>query len=159
MDALRSHTFKQRWFARHANDFLQGRAHGKRYRYPSSLLREIYSGKTEIKKQDSIFVGLQRDRHSKPNYHGRISLPWTRVTEKKVYDEITLLNDFLIVYAEGYTRNVYATDSPDMAEHLTQDVIKELERLWPHKSSQAQRIIEKLRDVPVGKNKWGWWEN
>ena len=159
MESLSSHSFKQRWFAGHARDFLGGSIRGKKYRYPSPLFREIYSGKTERNKQDGIYVGLTRDSRGRPNYDGRISLPWARATKKMAHDEITLLNDFIIVYAEGFSRNVYATDSPDMAESLTQDTVKELEKMWPDKRAQTIRILKKLREVPVKDNKWGWWED
>jgi AbiV family abortive infection protein len=159
MKALGSHAFKQRWFAGHANDFLGGRFHGKKYRYPSPIFREIYSGKTERKKQDSVYVGLTRSDTGKPDYNGRITLPWVRASKQKAHEEITLLNDFLIVYAEGYSRNVYATDSPGMAESLTQDTVKELEALWPDKSEKTLKIIKRLRGVPLSENKWGWWQD
>lgn len=159
LKALSSHSLKQRWFAGHTNDFLGGRSHGKRYRYPSPLFRELYSGKAEIKKQDSVYVGLTRDGKGKVDYDGKISLPWNRATEQRARDEIILLNDFLIIYAEGYSRNAYATDSPDIAECLNQDLVKKLESIWSHKSKETVRILNKLRAKPVVKNSWGWWEN
>lgn len=159
LKTLSSHSLKQRWFARHANDFLGGRSHGKRYRYPSPIFRELYSGKAEVRKQDSVYVGLTRDGNGRVSYDGRISLPWNRATEKRAHDEITLLNDFMIIYAEGYSRSVYATDSPDIAEYLNQDLVIELETMWPHKSKETERILKKLRAVPITKNTWGWWND
>lgn len=159
LKALMSHSLKQRWFASHANDFLGGRSHGKRYRYPSPLFKELYSGRAEIKKQDSVYVGLTRDHSGKVNYNGRVSLPWLRSNEKRAHAEITLLNDFLIIYAEGYSRGVYATDSPDIAKYLNQDLVKDLEATWAYKSKETERILKRLKAVPVTKNTWGWWED
>ncbi len=159
MKALTSHALKQQWFARHANDFLGGRSHGEKYRYPSPIFRELYSGKAEIKKQDSTYVGLTRAGDGKVDFDGRISLPWVRANEGHAYEEITVLNDFLVIYSDGYSRGIYATDSPDIAEYLTQDLVNSLQELWPNQGIETVRILKKLRKTPPVDNPWGWWQD
>jgi AbiV family abortive infection protein len=159
MDALGSHSFKQRWFAGHAIEFFGGGILGNRYSYPSYLFKEIFTGKTEIKKQNSIYVGLNRDKKGRSDYDGRISLPWARATENMSSNEITLLNDFIIIYAEGFLRNEFSTDSPDIAELLNQDTVKTLEKIWKNKRVQSLRILKKLREKPITKNEHNWWDD
>lgn len=158
MDALRSHGKKQRWFGRFVQDFMGRHSHSSKFRYASTLLSDIYSGKTQIKNENSVYVGLTRKKDGKIDLNGRISVPWKRISSKQAKEEITLLNDFLLIYAEGFSRNIYSTDSPDVGEYLTQDLVVELESLWTDKSKNAENIIRKLKKNPVTKNEWSWWD-
>jgi AbiV family abortive infection protein len=153
-EALSTHTTKHRWFGKSVNDFLQRHL----IKNASSIVTAIFKGSSELQKQNSTFVGLTRNKNGKQNLKGRIVVPRIYARPANARRHITLVNDYLLVYAEGYSRNVYATDTPDVGNYLNQSVVKILEEEWPEKSNNASHIIASLRKSSIKKNIHSWFE-
>lgn len=154
MGALTNHGVKQRWFAGSASTFL--RRH--RSRMASSVITLIFDGISEKEKQDSTYLGLTRHRNGKINIDGKIVVPRLLAQPDKVKKHITLVNDYLLVYAEGYSRNVYATDTPYVGDLLTQGLVEMLGDAWGIVGQNARAILKELREHEVTKNTWSWFE-
>lgn len=152
--AFSDHKLKQRWFAGSANDFL------KRHlsRNASAVISNIFKGVSELEKQNSTYVGLTRHKNGKADMNGRIVLPWLFAQPSKARKHITLVNDYLLVYAEGFSRDVYATDTPDVGELLDQELVEILNEEWKFQGHNARSIIQQLKKHKVKTNSHSWFE-
>lgn len=144
---LSSHQMKQGWFSREAGDEV------KTYKGKikiSKFIEEINSGKLEIKKQNSTYVGLKRIDRGKFDLDGKVVDPESFVKVKEVEKHITRVNDFVIEFIEKCRRDISSVDSDWFDECLNLDLVKELEKKWPLKNRNAFAILKKIRKNPIG---------
>ncbi len=154
LDIFRIHQAKQMFFARHANEFLA--RHGLRSASP--LIKSFYDGKGESDKQNSTFVGLTRTKTGKIDLNGRIVLPRVFAQPHKAEKQITLNNDFLLVYIDGFLRGIYSVDLYSIAINMSDDYYSLLNETWDKRSNLAKRILTSHTKVNRVKNPLSDWE-
>lgn len=150
-----THVVKQGWFARFANDFLSKNPHLKK---ASPLIDSLFNGITEEDKQRSTYVGLSK-RSKKVNLDGRISVPLVFAKPEKSEKQITLNNDFLIVYISGFLRGVYGIDSYNIALQMSADTLESLKTTWTTVGSRASQLLSEHDAIPVVDNPLDDWED
>lgn len=133
-----NHRSKQKVFAAHANMFL--RRH--KLRNASTIITPLMRGIGEQDKQDSTYVGLTRDQRGKVNLNGKIILPRLFAQPLKAKRQITLNNDFLLVYIDGFLRGIYSTDSYSIACLMEEDTLEILNDSWTDRSRLAAQILK-----------------
>jgi AbiV family abortive infection protein len=126
------HGVKQSRFARHAELSVIG----------TPLLHRIGSGELEQRKHRALYVGLPTAKR-KLNVRGRIMSPHT-VKRRTAEEQITLVNDFVIVFAAGVVFETMGTDLAAMESILTLRLANRLMRRWPKMGRRAHRYLDQL---------------
>jgi AbiV family abortive infection protein len=106
------------------------------FEYPPALVEFIKSGKLERRKQQAVYVGLDRTRKT-INVKSRISLP-TSIKLKEAKQLISWINSEFIFVHRNLTFYEYYFGIPEMDEAMHSPaacVIFE----WPHKSRTRSR--------------------
>ncbi len=114
--------------------------------FAKRAIKDIYDGRIEKMKQDSIYVGLPR-RGRKLDLKGKITNP-SRVSQRQAKHQITLVNDFIICLAAGVLKGFYIVDIWDLEDVLTHDLIKRLRRLWPQITASAKKDFDNFMKHP-----------
>lgn len=145
------HSYQDRCTPKEEEDFLKliyhHRAKQNMFAYqnvPSfakKAIEDLYSGKIDKLKQDSIYVGLPRFRKSL-NLKGRMSIPINRISDKKAEKHITLVNDFILTTSAGVLKGFYIVDIWEMEDILNYALITRLKELWPSMSKTAQNKFD-----------------
>ena len=138
LDILISHRAKQGWFSKLADD--PHKYHGKKY---PRFIKEVTSGKMEEEKQNAIYVGLTK-KGNKLNKKGKIIIPSKRITPKDAENQITRVNDFIILLIEECRRGVSMVDTEELYSILKMKVAEELKKLWVIRSKETQRKLNRL---------------
>lgn len=149
---LSSHQMKQGSFSREAEDFTRARFYKNGKIIRPKIVEEIYSGKLDIKKQNTTFVGLKRLDNKKFDLDGKIINPQKMTLQKvkEIFKHITRVNDFIIEFIEKCRRDIASVDSDLFDDCLTLKIVKRLEKKWPYKNKLASPFLEKIRENPIG---------
>ncbi|MGB4762262.1 MAG: AbiV family abortive infection protein [Candidatus Saccharimonas sp.] len=134
------HLHKQKYFAYMANDFLNKNPYMKKQ---SALLYSLGSGLGEDAKQRSTFVGLLKVGR-KLDLNARTTTPLVFATEEKSKKQITLNNDFILVYSEGFLKGIFGVDVYEIAVQMDKDLIDMLKSLWVDTGRDAKRTLDQL---------------
>jgi AbiV family abortive infection protein len=106
------------------------------FEYPPALVEFIKSGKLERRKQQAVYVGLERDRKS-AHVTSRISLP-SAITLKEAKQLISWINsEFIFVHKKLMLQEVYFGIS-EMNEVMLSPAASVIFD-WPHKSRTRSR--------------------
>jgi AbiV family abortive infection protein len=112
--------------------------------YSPKFVEFVKSGELEIKKQNSIYVGLKRVKN-KVETKGRISLP-TNVKEKDAKQIISLNNTVLTEQCERNINNGYYYGIEEKYHILNQDLLEFLKSDWNYKTGlKGTKWFEKWR--------------
>lgn len=149
-----AHTIKQGWFARFANDFLNDHPYLKK---ASPIIRSLFDGITEEEKQKSTYVGLTKNGR-KVNLNGKIIVPRLFAQPVRSERQITLNNDFLVVYISGFLRGTYSTDSYAMAQEMTKEYLELLLESWTKRGPVAKKLLKEHEANPFLDNPLSDWE-
>jgi AbiV family abortive infection protein len=137
-----SHVAKQRWFARRADHTFVSQ----------TLIGILRSGKLEVIKQKSTYVGFPRTKKG-INFDKKVRTPF-RTSRKRTMDFLTAVNDYLIVLSLATRKGVYIGDFavPEIDDWLAEQSFEQhFRELWPHMRPSTKRHItkiEKLEDDP-----------
>lgn len=150
-----AHTVKHSWFARSANDFLND--------HPglikaSPIIRSLFDGTAEEEKQRSTYVGLTK-KGKKVDLNGKMSVPRFFAQPVKSEKQITLNNDFLVVYTSGFLRGIYGVDSYAMAQEMTRDYLEQFLEAWTRRGRVAKKLLTEHEAIPFVKNPLMDWED
>ena len=149
-----AHAVKHQWFAGSANDFLNERPFFKK---ASPIINAMLSGVAEEEKQKSTYVGLTKTG-KKVNLNGKIIIPRLFAQPIKSETQITLNNDYLVVYISGFIRGIYSTDSYAMAQEMTKDNLDLLLGIWDKRGRAAKKLLKEHEKHSVLKNPLADWE-
>ena len=116
--------------------------------YPRPLVRNILDGATEKSKQDAFYVGLPR-RGRQVQLRAKICNP-EHVTESRVRKQVTLVNDFAVLFALDILKGQLAVGIyDDLRDHgITHDLVVKLSRDWPDMKASERRRFEELLALP-----------
>lgn len=142
------HLHKQKYFAYMANDFINKNPY---FNKKSALIFSLESGLGEKAKQRSTFVGLLKDGR-KVNLDAKTTTPLKFATLEKAKKQITLNNDFLTVYTDGFLRGTYSVDVYGIAVLMNINLIQRLGSEWEIGGRDAKGILAKLRKNPYVEN-------
>ncbi|MFC1957163.1 AbiV family abortive infection protein [Chloroflexota bacterium] len=131
-----SHRFKQLSFARVFDPTARTR---------SSFFSSFYNGDLETLKQNSVYVGLARDKR-KINLKGRINNP-LKIGQMKAQKQITNVNDCLIEFTFGVMKQVYWGDSPCVEDLLNKRLLSQLKGQWSLIGSKTKTRLKKLEEI------------
>lgn len=118
--------------------------------YAEKAMKDVSSGKMEVRKQDAVYVGLQRKK-GKIDLHGKIRSPFA-ITKRMAEKQITLVNDTFLLYASGTLKGFYMPDIDGMHNILTHSLIRKLKKAWPLMRPSVRRRYEKLMTLPDDKD-------
>jgi AbiV family abortive infection protein len=134
LEGVFSHRFKQSSFARVFELIAR-----------SGFFRSLYNGELETLKQNSVYVGLARDKR-KINPKGRINNP-LKINQVKAQKQITNVNDCLIEFTLGVIKQVYGVDSPCVEDLLNKRLLSQLKGQWPLIGSKTKIRVKKLEEI------------
>lgn len=103
---------------------------------------EILAGKLEVKKHESLYVGLQRPR-GKVQMDGKIKHPFN-IKENIVKNQITKINDYLLVMGIGIINQFYCLDATPVETLFTKQLMKSLSNKWNYMSKNAKKQINDM---------------
>lgn len=106
------------------------------------IMNEISLGRLEAKKHEALYVGLQRPK-GKIQMNGKIKHPFD-IKEKIVKDQITKINDYLLIMGLGIINEFYCLDGTPVETLFTRKLIRSLSKKWAYKSKEAQKHINSI---------------
>ena len=102
------------------------------YDYSPKFISLIKNGKLEEKKQNSIYVGLNRSK-GKINTESRVSTPW-RIKQKDAKQLISLMNDELLLICYRIENDDFYFEGGRLMDDIFDYEIFTKLLNWPHKS-------------------------
>ena len=107
-----------------------------------NFFKSIYKGEQEILKQNSVYIGLERNKR-KINLKSRINNP-LKINEKKAQDQITSINDCLLCFILGAIKEAYCVDADSVEKLLNEHLYNKLKKLWPYIHYKTKVRLAKL---------------
>ncbi len=132
------HKSKQKFFTSEAGSLLPASL-------PKSFLRNVFDGKLDILKQNSVYVGLERKK-GKVNLKSKIISPF-RIRSEKAQRQITIVNDYLVNLISGVIKGVYVWDTENVEKLLNKKLLSKLTKAWKFKSREAKSQFRRLQAI------------
>lgn len=110
------------------------------------FMQDVYNGKFEVIKQNSVYVGLNRNGR-KINLKGKIKSPFS-TNALKAKTQINLMNDYFLelILRSRYEGGYYGYNEK-IDSLLNKKLFLKLEKLWKSKNKKTRLRIEKLRKL------------
>ncbi|HEY6803871.1 MAG TPA: AbiV family abortive infection protein [Pyrinomonadaceae bacterium] len=103
------------------------------------LMEEIFDGTLERKKQESVYVGLKRERGT-IDVKGKIRHPF-QITSRRAQSQITKVNDYLLVMGLGIVNEFYSLDGTPVEDLFTKRMLRAFATKWKPRSRDAAARI------------------
>jgi len=130
--SIYSHYDKQRSFANYFDAWSN----------PTIFFKELMDGKQEILKQNSTYVGLDKNRKT-INLKGKIISP-LKISKQKTTKQITEVHNAIVEITHMEITEIGDVDSEEVAKLLTKGLFRKLTRDWPFLSLRIKKRIEKF---------------
>jgi AbiV family abortive infection protein len=111
----------------------------------SRFFKLLYKGELEIFKQNSVYVGLARNKR-KVNLKSRINNP-LKIDQTKAQKQITNVNDCLLEFTLGVIEQVYSVDSSCIENLLNKRLLSKLKGKWSLVGSKTKTRLKKLEKI------------
>jgi len=111
----------------------------------SRFFKLLYRGELEIFKQNSVYVGLARNKR-KVNLKSRINNP-LKIDQTKAQKQITNVNDCLLEFTLGVIEQVYSVDSSCIENLLNKRLLSKLKGKWSFVGSKTKTRLKKLEKI------------
>jgi len=111
----------------------------------NKFFKSLYKGELEILKQNSVYVGLSRNKR-KINLKSRINNP-LKINQIKVQKQITNVNDCLLDFTLGFIKQVYIVDSACIENLLNRRLLSKLECNWSLISGKTKTRLKRLEGI------------
>lgn len=105
-------------------------------------LQSIYNGDVEKIKQAATYVGLPQ-AGKKLNYKGRLVTPF-KINKSKAGNHITIVNDFIVVFAAGCIKGTTNMDLIGLEALFTHDLVNKYRGFWPQMSRDAKQQFKEI---------------
>jgi AbiV family abortive infection protein len=109
------------------------------------FFKSLYKGESEILKQNSVYVGLARNKR-KVNLKSRINNP-LKIDQTKAQKQITNVNDCLLEFTLGVIEQVYSVDSSCIENLLNKRLLSKLKGKWSLVGSKTKTRLKKLEKI------------
>jgi len=134
LNDIYNHKSKQSWFEFATNHLLA-----------KEFIRLVRSGKLEILKQNSVYVGLPKIQRS-INLKGKIINPF-KITDEKSKNQITIMNDCLLEQCLIVIKEIGCLDTYYAEEIINEVLVNEIEKRWEFQSCKAKQNITQLKKI------------
>jgi len=107
--------------------------------------RQLYDGKLEIFKQNSMYVGLEK-KNKKIDLKSHIINP-LKLKKSKALNQITYINDSLLEFTLGVIKGVYCVETESFNKILNEKLFANLKKKWHivgHKTKVKLGKLEKI---------------
>lgn len=111
----------------------------------SRFFKLLYKGELEIFKQNSVYVGLARNKR-KVNLKSRINNP-LKIDQTKAQKQITNVNDCLLEFTLGVIEQVYSVDSSCVENLLNKRLLSKLKGKWSLVGGKTKTRLKKLEKI------------
>ncbi len=147
LNKLYDHSTKQGYFYHNSyfKNWFDGTAKHK------AFLDSISKGELEKTKQNSVYVGLPKNRRVVDTV-GKLSSPF-KVTDKKASEQITIVSDEILSLTVGHIYEIYGVDNPQLTQHLTRGFFSQMQKLWNPKSKKARKHFNTVVSKFIKENK------
>jgi AbiV family abortive infection protein len=135
LERIYSHTAKQGSFAHNFDSPIA----------TNRFFKSLYKGELEILKQNSVYVGLARNKR-KINLGSRINNP-LKIDQLKARKQITNVNDCLLDLTLGVMKQVYGVDSSCIESLLSKRLLSKLKGKWSLIGGKTETRLRKLERV------------
>jgi len=135
LERIYFHTAKQSSFARTFDSPIA----------TSRFFKLLYKGELEIFKQNSVYVGLARNKR-KVNLKSRINNP-LKIDQTKAQKQITNVNDCLLEFTLGVIEQVYSVDSSCVENLLNKRLLSKLKGKWSLVGGKTKTRLKKLEKI------------
>jgi len=135
LEPIYFHTAKQSSFARAFDSPIA----------TSRFFKLLYKGELEIFKQNSVYVGLARNKR-KVNLKSRINNP-LKIDQTKAQKQITNVNDCLLEFTLGVIEQVYGVDSSCIENSLNKHLLSKLKGKWSLVGNKTKTRLKKLEKI------------
>jgi len=135
LERIYFHTAKQSSFARTFDSPIA----------TSRFFKLLYKGELEIFKQNSVYVGLARNK-KKVNLKSRINNP-LKIDQTKAQKQITNVNDCLLEFTLGVIEQVYSVDSSCVENLLNKRLLSKLKGKWSLVGGKTKTRLKKLEKI------------
>jgi AbiV family abortive infection protein len=135
LERIYFHTAKQSSFARTFDSLIA----------TSRFFKLLYKGELEIFKQNSVYVGLARNKR-KVNLKSRINNP-LKIDQTKAQKQITNVNDCLLEFTLGVIEQVYSVDSSCVENLLNKRLLSKLKGKWSLVGGKTKTRLKKLEKI------------
>lgn len=108
---------------------------------PTDFFHKLCSGKYEITKQNSVYVGLKRDSKG-INLKSKITSP-LKISKQKATRQITHVHNAFVEITHMQITELGSVDSEEVAKLLTKILFRKLMITWPLLSPRLKKRIEK----------------
>jgi len=109
------------------------------------FFKSLYKGELEILKQNSVYVGLARNKR-KINLKSRVNNP-LKIDQMKAQKQITNVNDCLLEFTLGVMKQVYYVDSYCVENLLNKRLLSKLKGKWSLTGSKTKTRLKKLERI------------
>jgi AbiV family abortive infection protein len=109
------------------------------------FFKSLYKGELEILKQNSVYVGLARNKR-KINLKSRINNP-LKIDQMKAQKQITNVNDCLLEFTLGVMKQVYYVDSYCVENLLNNRLLSKLKSKWSLIGGKTKTRLKKLEKI------------
>ncbi len=113
------------------------------------FFKSLYKGELEILKQNSVYVGLARNKR-KINLKSRINNP-LKIDKMKAQKQITNVNDCLLDLTLGVMKQVYCVDSDCVENLLNKRLLSKLKGKWSLIGGKTKTRLKKLERIKIDK--------
>jgi len=135
LERIYFHTAKQSSFARTFDSPIA----------TSRFFKLLYKGELEIFKQNSVYVGLARNKR-KVNLKSRINNP-LKIDQTKAQKQITNVNDCLLEVTLGVIEQVRGVDSSCIESLLNKRLLSKLKGKWSLVGNKTKTRLKKLEKI------------
>ena len=109
--------------------------------FGKKFIDNVFSRELEIKKQNSIYVGLPR-RGRNIDMNGRINNPIT-ISKNQSQKQITIVNNYFLDFISGVVGGFYTCDNEDLEEIISKELLLKLKSNWGFRSTKINKILLK----------------
>lgn len=115
------------------------------FNVPNSFINKVYNGNIEIKKQDSVYVGLKKNKR-KIDLKSKISHPFN-INKNKAKNQITIVNDCLLEIILGKIKGQYIIDSDVVEDLMDKSLYSSIRSKWENTTPKIKRRLEQLEQL------------
>lgn len=115
------------------------------FNLPKSFLNTVFDGRLEIKKQNALYVGLNKGKGG-IDLKSRISNPF-KIGLEKAQKQITIVSDCLLELIMGKIKDQYILDSEVVEDMMDMSLYSKIRSNWKYTSQKVQKRIERLEKL------------
>jgi AbiV family abortive infection protein len=128
------HGIKQRTFRHH-----------HQFSLPKWFVNAVETGKLEVEKQNSVYVGFPK-KERKMDLNGRIINP-RRINCERAKRQITIVNDSLLENVLGMLKDVGSFESESINALISRELYNELAARWKYLTPKMAKRLKKLESL------------